>query len=279
MGKRILIAVSATALFLAVGGQSALAQGTREVTGKVTQVGGQPIADATITVLGQQVGTRSNDVGEFRLRVPQGNVTLLARAFGFRRSSVRLAADQRTANFTLDKDVLQLEGVVVTGQATTIDKASATTAISTIGVQELTRVPARSIEGSLAGKAAGVRIFDNSGAPGGGSQIQIRGATSILGQSDPLYVIDGVIVSNAAVPGGMNSVTRAGGGIGGVQDAVVNRLADINPNDIESIEVLKSAAASAIYGSRATNGVVVITSKKGRVGQTRYNITQRIGTQ
>ena len=95
-------------------------------------------------------------------------------------------------------------------------------------------------------------------------QIQIRGATSILGQGDPLYVVDGVIVSNAVDRGGLRSISRSSGQLDLGQDQTVNRLADINPNDIESIEVLKSAAATAIYGSRATNGVVVITTKRGK---------------
>src|SRR5439155_20063061 len=101
----------------------------------------------------------------------------------------------------------------------------------------------------------------------------------ILGAGDPLYVIDGVIVSNASIASGLASITRSSGSSSSTQDQVVNRLADINPNDIESIEVLKSAAASAIYGSRATNGVIVITTKKGKAGTTRYSVTQRVGTQ
>src|SRR5215468_8186965 len=110
-------------------------------------------------------------------------------------------------------------------------------------------------------------------------QIQIRGATSILGQGDPLYVVDGVIVSNQSVQGGLSSISRSSGTTQSSQDQTVNRLADINPNDIENIEVLKSAAATAIYGSRATNGVVVITTKRGKAGSARYRVTQRMGTQ
>src|SRR5262249_29162997 len=136
-----------------------------------------------------------------------------------------------------------------------------------------------SLEGNLSGKVIGATIFENSGVPGGGMQIQIRGATSILGQGDPLYVVDGVIVSNQSVSGGLASISRSAGPTTWTQDQTVNRLADINPNDIENIEVLKSAAATAIYGSRATNGVVVITTKRGKSGATRYNVTQRMGSQ
>jgi len=253
---------------------------TRDVTGKVTMAGtGQPIADVTVGILGQQVGVRTNERGEYRLRVPSGEVTILARQLGYKRATVRVGPSETTANFSLEKDVLQLEGVTVTGQATTTDRRVAATAVASVNTAELNRVPARSLEGSLAGKVAGARMFENSGAPGGGAQIQIRGATSVLGSGDPLYVVDGVIISNASISSGSSSITRASGSTGSTQDQVVNRLADLNPNDIENIEVLKSAAASAIYGSRATNGVVVITTKRGKQGKASWNIVQRAGTQ
>ncbi len=270
------IATLAAAL-LAVAPGSALAQG-REITGKVTAAeGGAPITEAIITQFGQPLGVRTNAAGEYRIRVPAGEVTLLVRAIGFKRQTAKVTGN--TQDFVLEKDVLQLEGVTVTGQATTLDKRNASTAIATVTADELIKAPAKSLEGNLAGKVAGAQIFENSGVPGGGMQIQIRGATSINASGDPLYVVDGVIVSNASVPGGLASISRSSGSTASSQDQVVNRLADLNPNDIESIEVLKSAAASAIYGSRATNGVVVITTKKGRAGQTRYNVTQRVGTQ
>ena len=277
MGTRKLV-VAILAFCLALGGTEARAQGTREITGKVTQVGGSPLADASVTVLGQPIGARTNAGGEYRLRVSQGEVTLLVRAISYKRVSVKVGASASTQDFSLEKDVLQLEGVTVTGAATTIDRRNATTAVAAVNTDELNRVPARSIENQLSGKILGARVFENNGAPGGGAQIQIRGSTSIIGQGDPLYVIDGVIVSNASIPNAANSISRAGGGIGGGQDNQVNRLADINPADIESVEVLKSAAASAIYGSRATNGVVVITTKRGRSGAPSWNITQRVGT-
>ena len=253
---------------------------TRDITGKVTMAGSsQPLADVTISVVGQQLGVRTNERGEYRLRVPSGEVSVLARQLGYKRQTLRLSATESVGNFVLEKDVLQLEGVTVTGAATTVDRRVAATAVASVSSVELNRVPARSIESNLAGKVAGARIFENSGAPGGGAQVQIRGATSVLGQGDPLYVVDGVIVSNAGISSGSSAITRASGSTGSSQDQVVNRLADLNPNDIESVEVLKSAAATAIYGSRATNGVVVITTKKGSAGQPKWNVTQRVGTQ
>ncbi|HEY2379349.1 MAG TPA: SusC/RagA family TonB-linked outer membrane protein [Gemmatimonadaceae bacterium] len=264
-------------VFLALAPTTVVAQ-TREITGKVTEFGsGVPVTEATIGVVGAQIGVRTNDRGEYRIRVPEAEVTVLARAIGYKRQSVRVVAGQATADFVLEKDVLELEGVTVTGQATTVDKRNASTAISTVSAEELMVAPAKSIEAQLSGKVIGAAIYENSGVPGGGMQIQIRGATSILGQGDPLYVVDGVIVSNASVAGGLASITHSSGSSNSSQDQTVNRLADLNANDVESIEVLKSAAATAIYGSRATNGVVVITTKKGKAGAPRYDVTERMG--
>jgi TonB-linked SusC/RagA family outer membrane protein len=265
----------AAALIVAAIPSLASAQ-AREITGKVTQKEtGAPVAEAIVTLVGQPLGARTNQAGEYRLRVPAGEVAVLVRAIGFKRQSVKVAS--ATQDFALEKDVLQLEGVTVTGQATTVDKRNASTAIASVTAADLIKAPAKSLEGNLAGKVAGAQIFENSGTPGGGMQIQIRGATSILGSGDPLYVVDGVIVSNASLSGGLASISRSGGSTTNSQDQTVNRLADLNPNDVESIEVLKSAAATAIYGSRATNGVVVITTKKGKAGATRYSVTQRVG--
>jgi TonB-linked SusC/RagA family outer membrane protein len=150
-----------------------------------------------------------------------------------------------------------------------------------VNAQEVNRAPSQSLEQALQGKVLGAQINMNSGAPGGGGQIQVRGVTSVLGNGQPLVVVDGVIFSNESYSSGANTVTGATSAtpLASTQDAVVNRLADLNPQEIESIEILKSAAATALYGSRATNGVVVIRTKRGAPGQTRTNLTQRVGTQ
>lgn len=275
MGKRNLIAAATAALFLAVGGQSVQAQGAREVTGKVTQAGGNPLQDASVGVIGQAIGTRTNERGEYRLRIPAGEITLQARAIGFKRTTQKLAAGQNKADFALEKDVLQLEGVTVTGVASTIEKRIAATAVASVNAQQLTAVPSASLENSLQGKVVGATISMNNGAPGGGGQIQIRGASSLIGKIDPLYVVDGVIISNAVRGNRLSVVT---GSLNSAEENGTNRLADINPSDIENVEVLKGAAASAIYGSQATNGVIVITTKKGAMGQPKFNFTQRFGT-
>ena len=267
-------------LAVAVAMPSILTAQMREITGRVTQAGsGAPITEATVGLLGSQIGVRTTANGEYRLKVPSNGATVLVRAIGFKRMSAVIGTSQTTADFALDKDVLQLEGVTVTGQATTVDRRNASTAIASVTAEELMQAPAKSVEGNLAGKVVGATVFENSGVPGGGMQIQIRGATSILGQGDPLYVVDGIIISNASIAGGLASISRSSGSQASSQDQVVNRLADMNPNDIENIEVLKSAAATAIYGSRATNGVVVITTKKGKSGASKFNVTQRVGSQ
>lgn len=254
---------------------------TRDVTGKVTVAGtGQPLAEVTVSVVGQQLGVRTNERGEYRLRVPAGEVSVLARLLGYKRQTIRLGPNESTANFVLEKDVLQLQAQVVTAQSGSIERRSAATTVSAVSAEDLNRVPAMTVDQALQGKVTGARINMNTGAPGGGGQIQIRGTTSILGNGEPLFVIDGVIMSNASIAGGANTLTRAGAAgtnIASVQDNRTNRLADLNPNEIEDIQVLKDAAAAALYGSRATNGVVIITTKRGRSGQPRWNLTQRVG--
>ena len=265
---------------VAVVASDAVAQ--RRVTGQVTATTGEPLSAVTVQVVGTTAGALTNEQGRFSVVVPANATTLRFRRIGYSQRQVALAAGQAEVNVRLERDVLQLEQVVVTGQTTTTERRNATTATAIVNAEEVLRAPAPSIENALQGKVVGANINLNSGAPGGGGQIQIRGVTSILGNGQPLIVVDGVIISNEANSAGVNAITQAAPGaanIASTQDNPLNRLADINPNDIESVEVLKSAAATAIYGSRATNGVIVIRTKRGLPGQTRVNVTQRVGTQ
>jgi TonB-linked SusC/RagA family outer membrane protein len=261
----------------------ASAQG-REVTGRVIRAVGQvPVGGATIIEVGGQGVAQSNPDGAFRIAVAAGEVRLLVRAIGYERKVVVVNAGETNVVVALAEDPFKLEAVVVTGQTTTLERRNATTASVSIRSNELNNAPAQTLEQAMQGKALGATISMNSGAPGGGAQVQIRGVTSILGNGQPLFVMDGVIISNDAISDGANSITAAGSrsattGIGGSQDALVNRLADLNPDEIESIEFLKSAAATAMYGSRATNGVVVIRTKRGAPGATpHFNLTSRVG--
>ncbi|HCU12298.1 MAG TPA: hypothetical protein DGB72_09255 [Gemmatimonadetes bacterium] len=255
---------------------SAFAQAqTREVTGRVTNASGQPLPGVLVAIAGQSAGVRTNERGEFRLSVPNGDVTVVARTIGYKRGTQRIASGASSADFSLEKDVLELEGVIVTGAATSVERRNAATAVAVVSAEALARVPAQSLEGALQGKVIGASINMNNGAPGGGGQIQIRGASSLIGRIDPLIIVDGVAISNAVRSNMQSSLT---GSLNAGEENGTNRLADINPNDIANVEVLKSAAASAIYGSQATNGVVIITTKRGREGAPRFNFTQRLGT-
>ena len=255
-------------------------QGTRRVTGTVTEEGNsRGLPDATVTVIGTRLGTRTDDQGNFILLVPDGKATLRARRIGYRGKEKSITGDENTVSFALTKDVLQLEQQVITGQGTSIARTNAANDIAQIGGEEMTRAPAQTIEAALSGKLAGAAITSNSGVPGGGSQVQIRGINSVFGNANPLYVIDGVIVSNDVIQPAVNAFTQAGGGIASSQDNGSNRIADFNPADIESIEVLKGASAAAIYGSKAANGVIIIHTKQGSTSRgARWNLSQGVGT-
>ncbi|MGH7470558.1 MAG: SusC/RagA family TonB-linked outer membrane protein [Longimicrobiales bacterium] len=261
---------------------AAVAQ-TRVITGRVTSAtSGEPLPGVEVAVM--QGGTTRASVlttaeGNFTLRAPAGALTLQVRALGYARRDVPVTADQTTLQVSLETDALRLDEVVVTGQATGVQRRNLANAVATIKADQINVAPAGSIETLLSAKIAGADVQSNSGAPGGGNQINLRGVSSIIGNSTPLYVIDGVIVSDATVASGTNSVTNASSaaGISSNQDNAPNRIADLNPADIESIEILKGASAAAIYGSKANNGVILITTKRGAPGDVRYAFSQRFG--
>ncbi len=268
-----------TALLLALPFGSARAQ-ERPISGTVTDsASGLPIS-ALVAVSGTRLSTSTRDNGTFVIpNAPGGDVTLLVRAIGYRRKEVRVGANQGTVEIRLQRDLFRMDAIVVTGQATGIERRRAANAIASISADDIGVAPSASIEQQLQGRVAGADIQTNSGAPGGGIQVRLRGVTSINAGAQPLYVVDGVIVSDVAVPSNQNEVTNAAGGSNPAltQDAQVNRIADINPNDIESIEILKGASASAIYGGRASNGVVIITTRRGRQGAPSIMLGQRLG--
>lgn len=174
-----LAATAATALTLPA------QQGTREVTGKVTIAGsGLPLQDALVGLVG--AGVRTNEQGVYRLRIPStGTHTLQVRAIGYKRQSRVLNPNESTADFAMERDVLQLEALTITGAATAIEKRNAPTATAVVDNTLLTRVPATSVESALQGKVTGAVFSMNNGAPGGGGQVQIRGASSLIGRIDP----------------------------------------------------------------------------------------------
>ena len=272
-----LIRRGATVLaLLALAAGELLAQ--RRISGRVTEEGsGSPLTNVSVQLVGTTAGAYTNEQGAFSLLVPNGAVSLRVRRIGYTLKTVLVPANAGSVDVQLKKDVLQLEGIVVTGQQGTLERKNVATAVVSVGGEALSAVPSNSLDQALQGKVVGARINLNSGAPGGGGQIQIRGVTSILGNGQPLFVIDGVIMSNTSIASGANSITQAGGGIATNQDNPTNRLADMNPAEIEDIQVLKGAAAASLYGSRATNGVILITTKRGKAGAPRWSFTQRVG--
>jgi TonB-linked SusC/RagA family outer membrane protein len=266
-----------TFLGLALCGTSAWAQ-ARRITGVVTSDSGEPLVSASINVVGTALGGYTGEGGRFTIPAPEGTVTLRVRRIGYREASVTVTPGLNSVNIKLTKDVLQLEKQVITGQATSIASRNSANAVTVVSGEELNRAPTTTVENALQGKIAGAVITTNSGAPGGGAQVQIRGITSIGSSSSPLYVVDGVVVSNDAISSGLTTITQASRVIGtSNQDQQVNRIADINPADIEDISVLKGASAGAFYGSAASNGVIIITTKRGRSGKPVFNVTQRLG--
>ena len=268
------------ALFAALVTPTVLVAQQRRIRGTVTDAAdGRPISGAVVTVRDARGFAQTGDDGKFALVVDGGAVRLLARALGYGPGDVPVAATDSVVTITLKSDPLQLQAVVVTGQATNISRRLATTSTSVVTGDQVTTVPAGAVDKALQGKIAGANIQTNSGAPGAGAQIQIRGINTVIGASDPLIVVDGVIYSNVSIASGLYTVTSSGSasGTGPEQDDAANRLADLDPNDIASVEVLKSAAASSIYGSKAANGVIVITTKRGLGGTPKATVTQRFG--
>ncbi len=259
---------------------STAASAQRRVTGRVTAATGEPVAAASVNVQGTTIGTYTAEDGRFTLNnVPAGPQIISVRRIGYKRAVAPLPSTQDQIDLRIEKDVLQLEAQVITGQATSVSSRNIANAVTVVSTEEVNRVPQQTVENGLQGKVPGAVITQNSGAPGGGVQVQIRGSNTVNGAYQPLYVVDGVIVNNDAIRTGLNSITGAGGGIINVQDQMVNRVADLNPEDIEKIEILKGPSAGAIYGSRGANGVVVITTKAGQTGRPSLNIVQRLGTQ
>ncbi|MDH3457207.1 MAG: SusC/RagA family TonB-linked outer membrane protein [Gemmatimonadota bacterium] len=252
---------------------------TRVVTGLVTNaVTSAPVEGVAVSVAGTTISAQTRADGSFNIGVPVGQVRLLFRRIGFKRAVATLATGASSVNVSLEPDVFKLDEVVVTGRATEISRRNLANAVATLSGDDVGMVAAQSIEHAIQGKVAGADVYTNSGAPGGGAQVQLRGVSTISGANSPLYVVDGVILSNEAIASNTNAVTRASGGSNASnQDGAVNRVVDLNPNDIESIEILKGASASAIYGSKAPNGVVIIQTKRGREGRPRVNLTQRFG--
>ncbi|HEY4063016.1 MAG TPA: SusC/RagA family TonB-linked outer membrane protein [Puia sp.] len=240
--------------------QTSFAQDHQTIKGVITDARNkEPLAGATIRLEGTNYATTADLQGAYTLNatVKDGTYTLTISYTGYKPFTKSVTLDQKavTVSTALTVDALSLGEVVVTGTTVAVTKKQLGNAISTVSGKELTQGLATSVDQALAGKVAGAEVSQNSGNPDGGISVRLRGNSTISGSSDPLYIIDGVIVNNNS-----DQLIDLGG-------YTENRLADINPADIDHIEVIKGAAGAAIYGSRASNGVVQIFTKKGRSGE------------
>jgi TonB-dependent starch-binding outer membrane protein SusC len=238
------------------------AQQLRTVTGTVMDDTGIPLPGASVVAKGTTIGTASGVDGSFTLRVPEGTTILVVSFIGMETQEVTVTS--APLKITLVASKKMLDEVVVVGYGT-MRRSEISSAISSVSNAEIKNLSVAGADQALQGKVAGLTIQNNSGQPGGGVSVRVRGITTI-NSNDPLIVVDGV-------PFKSNTVSNTGfDGLGGSNGQTGNSfLATLNPNDIESIDVLKDASAQAIYGSQAANGVIIITTKKGKAGEGKVN--------
>ena len=249
------------------------------ISGNVSDDTGLPLIGVNILIAGSSTGTISDVDGNYSLSIPADEAKLVFSYTGFADKTMDITKAMSKLDVFLDEDISNLSEVVVTGLATTVKRSNLANSVARVDASQLTGVASQTTVGAaLYGKFKGAEIKANSGAPGGGISFRLRGTTSISGSSQPLIILDGIYIDNSSIKGGLNIVSAAqGGGSTRNQDNPSNRLADIDPNDIESVEILKGASTAAIYGSRAAGGVVIITTKRGHEGKTRVNFSQSVG--
>jgi TonB-linked SusC/RagA family outer membrane protein len=231
------------------------------IKGRVITEEGQPLQGVSVTLKGSQVGTSTDANGNFSLTVDESATTLVFSYVGYVSREVTIK-NQETLSIVLQAETKGLNEVVVVGYGTQ-KKSNLTGSVSSISENDIKSVAITSPDQALEGRAPGVQVTQNSSAPGGGTTIRIRGGNSIQGGNEPLYVIDGIPIYND----------------NGNSGASLNGLSSIDPGDIASIEILKDASATAIYGSRGANGVVLITTKRGKSGQSNINFEMYQGIQ
>src|SRR5690554_4501575 len=237
-------------------GLPGLAQGQQKaepvsISGTVQDTAGLPLIGAAVAIQGASSGTVTDEEGRYEISVPPGS-TLVFSYLGFESQRIEVG-EQTTIDVTLVEEVEALDEVVVIGYGTQ-RKSDLTGSVAQVSSREINAFPSTNLLQSLSGRASGVRVSQTTGAPGGGLNVRIRGTNSIQGSNEPLYVVDGFPIFG-------------------------NNPTVLNNTDIESIEVLKDASATAIYGSRGANGVVIITTKKGVAGETRVDLDLSYGQQ
>jgi TonB-linked SusC/RagA family outer membrane protein len=266
---RAALSVSLFLLLTVARGASSQAPGI--VRGTVSDsVSRTPVAGAQVSVTGTNASVLTNDAGEYRLApVRSGTVTVRVQRIGYGPAERRVAVgagETAVADFVLKPTAMTLSGMVVVGYGTT-RREDVSTAISSISGAQIANTPVAGLDGALQGRVPGVQVIQNAGNPGNGITVRVRGPASINAGNQPLFVVDGVPILQ-------DNFTQLG--LGG-QD--ITGVTGINPDEIESIDVLKDAASAGIYGSRGSNGVIVITTKRGMAGQSRLTFSAYTGMQ
>lgn len=247
------------------------------ITGKVTDAAGSPLTGATVTAKSTNSVVQTDANGAFSIKVSGSNPKISISFIGFATKTVN-ATDNVAV--TLEEDQTKMSEIIVSGLGTTVKRSNAANSVGTISAKQLNgSTRPQTLDAAMQGKLPGAQISANSGAPGGGFSVRLRGVSSINLNSEPLYIIDGVYANNAqnATGAGTGPFSGATGQTSGTQDQAPNRLADLNPADIESIEILKGPSAAAIYGTRANAGVIIITTKRGKAGKTSVSFGQDFG--
>lgn len=229
------------------------------LTGKVLDENGKPLAGATVAISGTNRSTSTGAQGDFSFTALTNATALVVTFQGYASQTVQLKNND-VLNISMQRDANVLNDVVVVGYGTQ-KRIASTGSIASVKAADITQTPVTNVAQGIAARVPGVQITQNNAAPGGNISVRVRGTNSINGSSEPLYIVDGIQISNG----------------GGVTD--VSPLSTINPNDIESVEILKDASSTAIYGARGANGVVLITTKRGKAGSTRVQLESYAGSQ
>lgn len=234
---------------------------TYTITGTVVDAKtSEALIGANVIIRGTTLGASTNVSGKYSIlaTLAPGTYKLNHSFVGYKSKAqeIVLGSDAviEIGKVSLEEDLLQIQGVVVTGTGIAVEKERLGNTVTTVSGSAISESYAPTVDAALVGKIAGAQVTQNSGTPGGGVSVRLRGTSTISASAEPLYIIDGTIVDNSS-----NELVNLGGYVG-------NRIADLNPNDIEKIEVVKGAAAAALYGSRANNGVIQIFTKRGLLG-------------
>jgi TonB-linked SusC/RagA family outer membrane protein len=274
MGKFLRMALLFASFFICTSSVMAQGNGTA-IKGTVTDDKGITLPGVTVTVKDSKTSTITNINGQYSITVPQGGSILVFRFIGMETKEIPIG-NKTVINLTMQSVSTALNDVVVIGYGTQ-KRGDVNGAISSVTAKEIQDIPQPSIDQMIQGKAAGVTVTLNSGEPGSATSVHIRGINN-FGQSEPLYVIDGVEIGGDA-PNGYSGGAQLNSPGSSNMETTVSPLSMLNPNDIESIDILKDASASAIYGSRGANGVIIVTTKRGKSGTSKVTYDGYVGVQ